>query len=171
MLEEMYIRDPMTKLLNRRGFYKAAPKIYSKCLNEELEFMIVSVDMDNLKTINDTYGHAEGDNAIIKIAEALNSVSQGGFITARFGGDEYVAAGICLSDGYGKAYVRGITEYLDDYNKTSGKPYTLGASCGVYKAVPQRDVTLDEFISEADKIMYSVKKRRKRNRPELSRRR
>lgn len=171
MLEEMYVRDPMTKLLNRRGFYKFAPKVYESCVNGKQEFMIVSADLDNLKGINDTYGHAEGDNAIIKIADALNHASEGRFIAARFGGDEYVAAGICPSDEFSTEYINKINKYLDEYNKNSGKSYTVDASCGIYKAVPAPGVSLDEFISEADKVMYSVKKRRKKGRQELSRKR
>ncbi len=171
MLEEMYVHDPMTKLLNRRGFYKFVPKIYEDCVAGKQEFMIVSADLDNLKGINDNYGHAEGDNAIIKIAEALTNASDGRFITARFGGDEYVAAGICPSEEFSTEYINKINKYLDEYNKNSGKSYTVDASCGVYKAVPAEGVSLDEFITEADAVMYSVKRRRKKGRQELARKR
>lgn len=171
MLEEMYVHDPMTKLLNRRGFYKFAPPIYESCIACKQEFMIVSADLDNLKGINDNYGHAEGDNAIIKISEALINASDGRFIIARFGGDEYVAAGVCPSEEFSTEYINKVNKYLDEYNKDSGKSYAVGASCGVYKAVPAEGVSLDEFISGADAVMYSVKKHRKKGRQELARKR
>lgn len=156
-LEEMYVRDPLTKLMNRRGFYKFAQRDFEKCRKQNKEFMIASVDLNGLKTINDSYGHADGDNAIIRAAMALEAASGGAMIVARFGGDEYVAAGMCPSEDFSDEFMQRLNGYLDDYNKTSGKPYKVAASCGIYKAVPREGSTMDEFVSEADKIMYTVK--------------
>lgn len=156
-LDELYIRDPMTNLFNRRGFYRQVPKIYDSCVEEGKLFMIVSADLDELKEINDIYGHADGDNAITMIARALESAAKNGEIIARFGGDEYVVAGVCPTEDYGTDFIANVRKFIDDYNEISGKAYKLRTSCGVYTAVPDGSMCLDEFISTADKIMYDEK--------------
>lgn len=156
-LEEMYIRDSMTNLYNRRGFYQFTPKLYDKCIADDRGFMIVSVDLDNLKGINDTYGHYEGDNAITTIAKALGAASGKNDIVARFGGDEYIAAGICLTDNYAEDFLNRFKEYLDNYNESSGKPYLIEASCGTCSLLPASEKSIDEFIKAADELMYAQK--------------
>ncbi len=156
-LEDMYIHDSMTALYNRRGFYQLVPAIYNKCSKEQTEFMVLSIDLDNLKGINDTYGHAEGDNAITTIADTLLEVSEGNLIIARFGGDEYIAAGACPYNGYADDFMNKVYKFLDEYNAGSGKPYKVGASCGIYSLVPPKGVSLDEFIKSADELMYREK--------------
>lgn len=156
-LEDMYIRDSMTNLYNRRGFYQFTPKLYEKCVAEGIGFMIVSVDLDNLKGINDTYGHHEGDNAITTIAKALKAAAGENDIVARFGGDEYIASGICLSDDYAEDFLNRFKAYLDDYNASSGKPYLIEASCGTCSLSPASEKSIDEFIKSADELMYAQK--------------
>jgi len=156
-LEDMYIRDSMTNLYNRRGFYQFTPKLYEKCASDGSGFMIISVDLDNLKGINDTYGHHEGDNAIMTIARALTAASGKGDIVARFGGDEYIAAGICSADGSADGFLKRFRAYLDNYNAVSEKPYLVEASCGMCTLIPASGKTLDEFIKSADELMYEQK--------------
>ncbi len=156
-LEEMYIRDSMTNLYNRRGFYQFTPKLYDKCIADGRGFMIVSVDLDNLKGINDTYGHHEGDNAITTIAKALGAASGKNDIVARFGGDEYIAAGVCLTDNYAEDFLNRFNEYLENYNASSGKPYLIEASCGTCSLTPASEKSIDEFIKSADELMYAQK--------------
>ncbi|MCM1024282.1 MAG: GGDEF domain-containing protein [Prevotella sp.] len=156
-LEDMYIRDSMTNLYNRRGFYQFTPKLYDRCIADGSGFMIVSVDLDNLKGINDTYGHHEGDNAITTIAKALGAAAGSSDIVARFGGDEYIAAGVCLSDSYAEDFLNRFKAYLDDYNASSGKPYLIEASCGTCSLSPASEKSIDEFIKSADELMYEQK--------------
>ena len=119
--------------------------------------MIVSVDLDNLKGINDTYGHHEGDNAITTIAKALGAASGKNDIVARFGGDEYIAAGVCLTDNYAEDFLNRFNEYLENYNASSGKPYLIEASCGTCSLTPASEKSIDEFIKSADELMYAQK--------------
>ncbi len=156
-LEEMYIRDSMTNLYNRRGFYQITPKLYERCVESGCGFMIISVDLDNLKGINDTYGHYEGDNAIITIAKALTAASEKGEIVARFGGDEYIAAGICAEKDHADNFANRFNTFLDNYNASSGKPYPVEASFGMCTLFPASEKTLDEFIKSADELMYAQK--------------
>lgn len=163
-LEDMYIKDSMTRLYNRRGFYRFAPEIFEKCAAENMEFMVLSVDLDGLKGINDTYGHQEGDNAITTVARALEEVSGGKEIAARFGGDEYIVAGMCPSSGYAEDFIKKFEDYLKSYNERSDKPYYVEASCGVVKGVPAAGETIDHFIKQSDELMYIQKSSRRKYR-------
>ncbi|MGN0552137.1 MAG: GGDEF domain-containing protein [Oscillospiraceae bacterium] len=163
-LEEMYIRDPLTTLLNRRGFFKFAQKAFEDSRASGREFIMISIDLDYLKTINDTYGHDDGDFAIKTMAKAISEASESRLFTARFGGDEYVAAGMSPHEGFDEEYVAKLKECLERLNSVSGKPYKVGASIGVYKAVPAENDGMDVFIKEADHLMYADKKRRKAER-------
>lgn len=163
-LEDMYIRDPLTTLLNRRGFFKFAQKAFDDCCAKGREFIMISIDLDKLKTINDTYGHDDGDFAIRSMAKAIYEAADGRLFTARFGGDEYVAAGISPYDNYDKEYLAKLDECLDRINANSGKPYDVRGSIGVFKAVPTESRGMDVFIKEADHLMYADKKRKKAER-------
>lgn len=163
-LEDMYIRDPLTTLLNRRGFFKLARKAFEDSCAKGREFIMVSVDLDGLKTINDTYGHDEGDFAIRSMAKAIHEAAEGRLFTARFGGDEYIAAGISPHESFDKEYLARLDECLNRINESSGKPYEVRGSIGVYKAIPTESDGMDIFIKEADHLMYGDKKRKKAER-------
>ena len=157
-LEDKYIHDPMTNLFNRRGFYQHLNPLYEECVQSKRRLMVISIDLNGLKPINDNYGHAEGDNAIITVAKALMSISMKDEICARFGGDEYVVAGIVdEDDSYVDEYTQKFQSYLDYYNQHSNKEYTVSASLGMVVCVPHKDQTLDQCIKEADDKMYAIK--------------
>lgn len=156
-LENKYVHDPLTGLFNRRGFYQRTTEVYSKCMQEQMPIMIVSVDLNGLKPINDTYGHADGDIAISTVAKALMTASRHDDVCARFGGDEFVVAGALSSESEAQEYIDDVQKYLDDFNANSGKPYQVSASFGLIAAVPNDSITLDEFISQADEKMYAEK--------------
>ena len=157
-LEDKYIHDPMTSLYNRRGFYQLLNPLYEECVKTHRRIMVLSIDLNGLKPINDTYGHAEGDNAIITVARALMAVSMKDEICARFGGDEYVVAGVVdEDDSYIREYTEKFQSYLDYYNQHSNKEYSVSASLGMVVCVPTSDMTLDECIKEADVRMYAIK--------------
>ncbi len=156
-LENKYVHDPLTGLYNRRGFYQKIQPQYNKCVQKQLLFMIASVDLNGLKVINDTYGHADGDIAISTAAKALAANAPESVVCARFGGDEFVVAGQLATEKEGEDFLQKIRDYLQHFNETSGKPYEVSASIGLLQAVPNDSVTLDEFISHADELMYSEK--------------
>lgn len=157
-LQDKYIHDPMTGLLNRRGFYQFLNPMYEECISGKKKLMVVSADLNGLKPINDTYGHQEGDTAITTVAQALMAISKENEICARFGGDEYVVAGVLEADeSYTKEYEAKFNAYLDEWNKNSGKPYEVSASIGIVVCTPSTEQTLDQCIKEADDKMYTIK--------------
>lgn len=163
-LKNLYIHDH-TGLLNRRGFYAQIPELISKYSGRRY-LIIISVDMDGLKSINDNYGHAEGDVAINAIAQALISIWGENEICSRFGGDEFIAASICMTDPVEQSETlsKGIKKYLDDFNLTSGKPYTVHASLGINHELIDGDFSVDSLIKKADDLMYREKASHKESR-------
>lgn len=165
-LEEMYIQDYLTGLMNRRGFYKNLnSKISELNQSKDKEFMVISIDLNGLKYINDVFGHGEGDNAIKTVARCIVSNAVKDEICARFGGDEFVVAGIIEKNSdYAQEYISQFKSSINYYNKHSDKPYEVGASCGIYIGLPTKEADVDEMIKRADDIMYEEKSKTKYNR-------
>lgn len=156
-LENKYIHDPLTGLLNRRGFYQMIMPLYKKCIETLSEVFVVSVDLNELKFINDTYGHADGDIAILTVGKALNFSLKDNEACARFGGDEYVLAGPMPDNQREDEFRHSFQQYIDNFNKTSGKPYIISASIGIATGIPNENISLDDFIKFADEEMYKDK--------------
>ncbi len=154
-IEKLYRLDALTGLYNRRRFvieYEQFLKGYDSDLT------VIMSDLDHLKTINDNYGHEEGDAAIQKVAEALvKSYPQGLF--TRFGGDEML--GVIKGKIESEQVIQVINEYLDIYNNTANKPYITSASIGVYHTPASARLTLEELIKYSDDEMYIYKNKRK----------
>ena len=167
-MERLYTHDTLTELYNRRGFYQLVAPQAEKAMKTPGAYMaIVSADLDGLKYINDNFGHYEGDNAIKVTAMALEYAAVDGEICARFGGDEFVVAGIVKdAEAYEKNFKSRVSEYIERYNNVSGKPYKVAASVGITCSRPD-GVTVDELIKMSDNLMYADKASRKavRSRP------
>ncbi len=153
-------RDYMTGLYNRRGFFDQLQQIVSDGEHIGSILMLVSVDLDHLKFINDTYGHSEGDNAIKTVGNALVSSALQSRLCARFGGDEFCVAIIMnhieperIYDGFKKRFLKA----LEDYNRNSDKPYKVRASIGCSFSYLDGGLDIDEMINRADEKMYAYK--------------
>lgn len=155
-LENKYIHDPMTGLLNRRGFYQKVEPLFKHCTQKQESILIASVDLNGLKIINDTYGHADGDIAISTVGQALIHTGEN-TICARFGGDEFVAALLSEHPDDSETFRQSILDYLNDFNGKSNKPYEVSASIGIVNAAPTEEMDLDTFIKQADERMYEEK--------------
>lgn len=160
-MEYLYVHDPLTGLLNRRGFYQQANKLYKKCLEEGKSITVFSIDIDDLKEINDSFGHSEGDRVIITLAGALVSAARCGEICTRFGGDEFIAISSCDDESHSEEYVSHVDDRINEFNAGGMLPYTLKYSCGVYRGVPTQDMPLDEMLKSADKLLYKDKRSHK----------
>lgn len=159
-LQTLYKKDH-TGLLNRNGFYTTIKDQLDMALASGTKafLVIISVDMDGLKTINDNYGHAEGDVAINAIAGALKSVWGKTELCARFGGDEFTIASVCFEDPHdrGLEIAAKVKAYLKRFNETSGKPYRVRGSYGIWYDTIKEDLDVDELIKQADDLMYKEK--------------
>lgn len=154
--------DPLCKIYNRNGFVQNAEPLYRECIADKDDITVGFVDLDDLKNINDTYGHKEGDFAIKTIAEAISESCGPDNVCGRFGGDEFVIFG--KGDGFGDNFKADLLARIDDINLKSGKPYKLSASIGFITTVPKRSDAMIDLIQQADAKMYEIKKLRQKNR-------
>lgn len=160
-LEDLYVRDTMTGLYNRRGLDKYADIFHRHCVNEKKNYMIMEVDMDGLKQVNDQYGHEEGDNCIIMIANGLIYAARDGEICIRSGGDEFLVLGRDYTQEKLDAFIRSFEQFIESANESMGKPYKCGASIGYFMGVPDGVKTVENYMKVADDQMYANKKMRK----------
>jgi diguanylate cyclase (GGDEF)-like protein/PAS domain S-box-containing protein len=163
-LRKLSLTDEMTGLYNRRGFITIASQQIKVANRLKRELMLVSADLDDLKTINDTYGHKEGDQALIDATSILQETFRSSDIIARIGGDEFVALQIKNPDEpYLSASTDRLQESLKKHNSQSGKPYDLSLSMGTVVYNPEDSRTLEQLLAEADSKMYEQKRSKSLN--------
>jgi diguanylate cyclase (GGDEF)-like protein len=159
-------KDELTGLYNRRGLLTVGEKYFNMARRKNTELLILFCDLDRFKQINDVFGHAEGDFALRQTAEILKSAFRDYDIISRFGGDEFV---IMLDNASTSNYgmlKRRLNAALLEYNDRSGKGYRISISCGYadYKRDRRPDAVFEGIIDQADKMLYSIKKKRARSR-------
>lgn len=162
-VDELYVSDPLTTLYNRRGFFRLFSEAMANSEKSD-RFMVISIDLDSLKQINDNYGHKEGDNAITVTANALKAAAKEGDICARFGGDEYVVFGKCENEDSPEKFVKKVQGRIAAYNKRSTKPYNVHASFGTCIMPADTNENIDYYLNLADSKMYVNKDKHKRRR-------
>lgn len=156
-LDALYIRDSLTGLYNRRGFFRFSSALYERAKQSSFAFF----DLDGLKKINDNLGHECGDIALKTFAAVLASFSSETVIPARFGGDEFVI--FCLGN---EDKINSICATIEDrlkvINRESDNPYDVETSFGTYTTQSDNRLTLDECIENADGKMYRNKYMKKK---------
>ena len=155
--------DELTGLYNRRGFEHALQELLSG-ENGARIINIVSIDMDNLKTINDVHGHAEGDFALTHLADTLKSCLKGDEFCARFGGDEFSAVLVSENLGRAEEFTDEFLGKMDEVSNSSGKPYPIHASIGISELLGWETNNIVSSMKEADDRMYQFKRDYKANR-------
>lgn len=165
-LEQTSFQDALTGLYNRGGFAKFAERLFQSSCDTRKPVFAAVIDMDNLKKINDTYGHIEGDFAIKRVANAISNRCSDHFIYARTGGDEFFAVSQNISEEEGARLLEQIEEDLVAFNETSTKPYAIHVSSGYHLEIPGSEDTLSDFVKVADSFMYHNKIENKRKRGE-----
>lgn len=150
--------DALTGINNRRQLTLYVDSELS-ALSKKGELYYLIMDVDKFKSINDTYGHLEGDNALIKIASMLNSLceKQNDFV-ARYGGDEFVIVCRRHNKAEVEALKQEILSAVSKLNDEGTLPYTLSLSVGSAKFDTSK--SNDEIFAEADKKLYSIKSER-----------
>ena len=157
-------RDVLTGIYNRNGFLQNLPTTVDEAISQHQKLFVIMADLDNLKLINDGYGHKEGDNVITVIANAFQSCCRGNDICARIGGDEFLVVGL-EDDEYDFAgsFMLSMQQYIDKYNRSSKKPYDIQLSMGVISDYINDINKIKEMTDKADKIMYANKAINKKN--------
>jgi two-component system, cell cycle response regulator len=158
------LMDELTGLYNRRGLQAVGGPLFRGLGRLKKGLMLLYLDLDNMKPINDAHGHEAGDQALRDVAELLRSTFRESDILARLGGDEFavLAAGAAV-DSAGLMEQR-LRDNLADFNRRSERPYELALSVGAAHCGPDRPATLQALLSRADGLMYEQKQARRRGR-------
>lgn len=159
-LDRLYVIDPLCGIYNRNGFIRAADAKFRECRKMGEMILVSFIDMDGLKVINDEYGHNEGDFALQRLASTIVECCRDGWISARFGGDEFIIMGICSEEKAREEINELFVKRLAQTNKLMNKPYEISASIGTIVSEIKEDDTMFSLISQADEIMYEQKKRK-----------
>jgi diguanylate cyclase (GGDEF)-like protein len=152
------ITDELTGLYNRRGFFMLAELRFKQARRTEAKLELVYADLDGMKTINDSFGHNEGDQALIATARILCSVVRSSDIVARLGGDEFVILADMVEEHKDDAIIPRLKEYLLVYNQEAIAPYKLSISFGSACYDPAHPCTVEELLTIGDNRMYEKKR-------------
>jgi diguanylate cyclase (GGDEF)-like protein/PAS domain S-box-containing protein len=159
-LQTISLNDELTGLYNRRGFLTLAEQQCRISERTLRHFILVFLDLDGLKQINDTLGHAAGDRAIIEVAVALRSTFRESDIVARLGGDEFAALMLDTHASATPALLERLETAIQERN-SAGLPFRLSLSCGVSSFDPEAPCSVDDLLRDADHAMYERKREKK----------
>ncbi|HUM09772.1 MAG TPA: diguanylate cyclase [Myxococcaceae bacterium] len=153
--------DELTGLYNRRGFLRFARAQLDAAAMAGRPMLLIFVDLDELKDINDRLGHAVGDQALVDMATVLKSTFRERDVVARLGGDEFVVLVTDSSAVREPDLLARLAGRLDTLNARPGREFQLAFSTGVAGFDPAAPEPLEDLLSEADSRMYLDKRRRK----------
>ncbi len=166
-LNSLYVHDALTSLFNRRGFENSSREYYSRIVEEDKSMALFSIDMDNLKIVNDKFGHMQGDVALKTIARAMEDAARGDDVCARIGGDEFAVVGLGYDEESAGQFVDKFNQSLAEFNESSGLPYLVNASCGYYIIEVGEDISLDTALVESDNRLYENKREKKAKKQDI----
>jgi diguanylate cyclase (GGDEF)-like protein len=147
------ITDDLTGLYNRRGFLASATHQLKVAQRNGQNLMLFFCDIDNLKRINDSCGHREGDLALIRAADALDQTFRESDLLARLGGDEFAA--LVMEAGQNHEVI--LSRLEENLQKSDESYASLSLSVGLARFDPKCPTSLGELMSRADQAMYEYK--------------
>ncbi len=157
-IEAMALKDPLTGLANRMLFERELERSLQKSIEADHMFAVYMIDLDNFKPVNDTFGHAAGDEVLIQVSQRMSSLLREEDTVARLGGDEFA---VLLSNVQDQITINEIAERLLDEIKRpidfATHKISIGASIGV-SICPLDAATQAELMEDADVALYEVKK-------------
>lgn len=158
-LQELYIQDSLTGLYNRFGYVQMGERFFEE---QEGRVSLIYVDVDNLKAMNDNYGHAMGDLAIKGVASVICEVFTEESVKVRMGGDEFLIITNLQKEEEILRKEEKVTEQLKQYSEKEQLPFCLCVSMGHIRC-NEEDTSLETLVKMADGNMYEIKQKKKRN--------
>jgi len=163
------LMDPLTGLYNRRGFHALAEQQWRMADRTGRGLLLFFADLDQLKEINDSAGHAEGDRVLQETADILRRSFRASDILARLGGDEFAALAIDAPGNAAHLLTTRLQENVEARNAQGALPFELSLSLGLARYDPAQPCSFEDLLRRADALMYDDKRsKRKVRRPEGS---
>lgn len=157
-LKDLYDKDQLTGLYNRFCIDNKALSLYEKSLADDRPMAVMFADINYMKDINDKFGHSAGDKAIQVVAEAIRASIRHDALAVRYGGDEFIIFSPNTKRSEAEAVSLQIESYLVGLYKSGRMPCNVTISCGYVITDPKAGKTLEDYIIEADDVMYHIKR-------------
>ncbi len=161
-LTEMISVDPLTRLNNRKQLLHNYEQ-WLRNNEDHTPIYLLMIDANHFKEINDTYGHVEGDAALVRIADALRAACKTlkkRATIARYGGDEFVVLARAENDSIINEFIENVHFRLDELNKQAGAKYELKVCIGMARTDSVEDRPIKELLAAADEKLYDQKRTR-----------
>jgi diguanylate cyclase (GGDEF)-like protein/PAS domain S-box-containing protein len=165
-IHSLSLADELTGLYNRRGFLAFCKHHLNSLHRTNQGGVIVYADLDGLKKINDSFGHQEGDRALVKTAELLKETFRSADVLGRLGGDEFTALAAVEPEGGVEKLISRLEQKFENYNAMKLVPYRLSISIGVAQLDSASDQSIEDLLTLADLAMYENKRGKQIN-PQL----
>ena len=173
-LERLALLDPLTSIPNRRYFDRALARAFERAREKQVPVGLVVLDLDLFKEVNDAYGHAAGDAALIQICRLLGQrvrrsgeyttrrsgefTSRSGDVVARIGGEEFAILLVSTATEGAVRTAETLRTSIEALEiEFEGKTFRLTASCGVATIIPREDDTPEALVRRADAALYEAK--------------
>lgn len=153
--------DELTNISNRRGFMVLAQHSLSLCARQNIPAALVFLDLDKFKPINDKFGHAEGDRALVAFASQMKSSFRDSDLFARLGGDEFVVLLTNTPKQKAEEIIQRFNRSLKKYNQEADRGYDIAFSHGVVEFSPEKHLAIEELLANGDSMMYEAKTAKK----------
>jgi two-component system, cell cycle response regulator len=160
--------DELTGLNNRRGFLALGEHYVKLAYRSATLFMVAFIDLDDMKKINDRFGHQEGNRALVEAANVLKDSCRRSDILGRIGGDEFAILIVDADVTCGNVVLHRIQQKLDSRNASGDRRYLLSLSIGVVAANVTQYADLQQLLGQADALMYEEKHRKKASQGQAS---
>ena len=174
-LQRLVYKDELTGVYNRRGFFEILDPVFKEAYFHKQnpdhdrrarwgDLGIIFADLDNFKSINDTYGHKEWDEILKAFARTMKKIARETDVIGRLGGEEFIVALLGADDDITYKKAEEIREgILDNVKVSTDTGRVISASLGIASLQGATPGTLDELVGFADKAMYEAKKNRGKN--------
>lgn len=157
-LQQQALTDDLTGVNNRRGFLRLAEQQLALANRSRRAATLCFLDVDNLKQINDFFGHQEGDAALIDTATLLRTTFRGSDVIGRVGGDEFSVL-LVEDEGDPTLAVQRFQHAVEAHNSAGHRRFSLGVTMGTQQHDPARPCRIVELLAQADRAMYKEKLR------------
>jgi two-component system cell cycle response regulator len=159
-MHTLLLTDELTGVYNRRGFFALSEHQLKMARRQMTGIYMLYADLDDLKGINDNWGHPEGDLALIDIANILRTNFRESDVIARIGGDEFVVIPVGTAGDNVDIIIDRLQKAIDLHNSVSNRSYRLSMSAGAVFYDPASPCSIEELLAQGDKSMYERKKNR-----------
>lgn len=158
-LQRLALTDELTGLHNRRAFFTLAEHALKVAHRRQTECLLFYIDVDDLKKVNDSYGHDAGSAMLAETATILVNVFRDSDIVARVGGDEFAVLAIANPVKNAHLVLNRLSTKVSAFNNSGDRPYKLSVSVGLAPFLPGSGRSVNDLMREADEAMYDEKKR------------